>query len=75
MCNGKKDRDSANDVKLQGIVSGQGTFKKRLLLRAKLTESWMSVRDTTVTGTVLAATEFRYFYVLNTTLTPLNLQK
>ena len=34
----------------------------------------MSIQYTTVTGTVLAATEFLYFYVLVTTLTPPNLQ-
>ena len=37
---------------------GTLAFEKRLLLCAKHTSTWMSVRGTTVTGTVLAATEY-----------------
>ena len=67
----KREQDTANDVKLQGIVSHQCTTKKRLLLGAKHTGAWLSVRGNTVTGTVIAATEFRDFYVLVIMLTPL----
>ena len=50
-----------NDAKPWGVVSNQGSFKKRILLRAKHTGAWMSVRGTMVTDTVLTATEFRNF--------------
>ena len=53
---GKKYRDELNGTKLRGIVSDQGNSKKRLLLRAKHTSSWMSVWGTTVTGTVFDET-------------------
>ena len=66
----KKYRDAANDEKLQGIFSGQGALKKRLLLRAKHMGSWTSLQGTTVTGTVIDATEFSDFSVIVTTLTP-----
>ena len=59
-----------NDKKLHGIVSDQGAFEKRHLLRAKHMGAWLIIQGLTVTGTVLAATEFRDFYVLVTTLTP-----
>ena len=57
----EKDRDVANDTKLWGIASDQSVFEKRLFLRAKHTGFWMSIWGITVTGTVIAATEFRGF--------------
>ena len=48
-------------MKLRGIINEKGNFDKRLFLRAKFTASWLSVRGTIVTGTVLAATDYRYF--------------
>ena len=56
MWHGKKYRDAANDVKLQGIVSDQGAYKKRFFLCAKHMGTWLSVWGITVTDTVLAAT-------------------
>ena len=45
---GKKYRDAAYKSKLKGLVSNlKGTYK-RLLLRAKITGAWLSVRGTTV---------------------------
>ena len=67
----KKDQDAANDAKLQGIVSNQGAFDKRLLLFAKHTGAGMIIRGNRVTSTVLAATVYCYFYALITTLAPL----
>ena len=55
-CDGKKDRDFAHKYRLKGLVRDlKGTYK-RLLLRAKSTGAWMSVRGTTVSGTVLSTT-------------------
>ena len=54
---GKKDQDAANYAKLQGIISDQGAFEKRLFLRTKHTDVLLSVRGATVTGTVPAAME------------------
>ena len=64
----QRDRKEARDIsyksRIKGLVSGlKGTYK-RLLLRAKGRGAWMSVRGTTVSGTVLFATEFRDFYAL-----------
>ena len=67
----KNERDTANGMKSQGIVSDQCAFQKRLLLRAKQTDAWTSVMRTTFTGTMLAATEFNDFYVLVNTLSAL----
>ena len=71
---GKKYRDDANDKKLREIVSDQGAFDKFLFPRAKHMGSWLIVWGTTVIGTVLAATQYRNFYVHVITLTPPNLQ-
>ena len=67
----KKDGYAVNDAKLQGIVNNQGDYEKRLFLRAKHMSAWLSVGVTTVTGNVLAAMQFRNFYVLVITSTPL----
>ena len=50
-----------NGVKLRWIINDKDNFDKRLFLRAKYTASWMSVRGATITGTVLAATDYCYF--------------
>ena len=65
---GKKYRYTTNKMKLQGIISNQGTIKKLLFLFAKHTSDWLVVWGNTVTGTVLAATEFAVVYVLVTRL-------
>ena len=68
---GKKDWDATNDAKLQGVFSNQYAFEKRLILCAKHMGACLSIWGTTVTGIVIAATEFRDFYVLVTTFSPL----
>ena len=53
---GNKARDVAYKSRLKGLVINiQGT-DKCLLLRAKSTGAWLSVRGTAVSGTVLSAT-------------------
>ena len=53
---GKKAWDVAYESILTGLLSNiQGT-NKRLLLISKITGAWLSVRGTTVSGTVLSAT-------------------
>ena len=53
---GKKARDVAYKSILKGLViSLQGT-NKYLLLRARSTGAWLSVRGTAVSGTVLSST-------------------
>ena len=64
---GKEARDVAYESILKGLVSDlKGTYK-RLLLRDKITGAWLSICGTTVSGIVLSATEFGYFYALNIT--------
>ena len=53
------------------VLATKEPFKKRLLLRAKNTGAWLSLRGTTVTYTELVATKNFDFYVVNITLTPL----
>ena len=52
----KKDRDVAYESKLKGLVKNRKVTYKPLLLRAKSTGTWISVRGTKVSGTVLSAT-------------------
>ena len=65
----KKDYDVTYESRLKGLVSDLKGNNKRLLLRTKITGAWLSIRSTTVLGTVLFATESRDFYVL--VITPL----
>ena len=61
--NGKKDRDVAYKSRLKGLVRYLKVTDKCLLLRIKSTGAWLIVCGTTVSGTVLSATEFWGFYV------------
>ena len=53
---GKKDRDASYKIKLKGLVRDLKGTDKCLILHAKITGTWLSVRGTTVSGTVLSAT-------------------
>ena len=53
---GKKDCDFAHKSRLKGLVRDIKGTDKRLLLHAKITSAWLSVRGTIVSGTVLSAT-------------------
>ena len=61
---GKEARDVAYESRLKSLVRNLQGTDKRQLLRAKITGAWLSVHGTTVSVTVLSATEFRNFYVL-----------
>ena len=66
----KKSCDVAYESRRKGLVRNiQGT-DNCLLLSSKITGAWMSVCGNTISGIVLSATEFRYFYVLATTSLP-----
>ena len=68
--NGKEERYIVYKSRLKGLVSYLKGTDKRLLLRSKHTCAWLSVRGTTVSGTVISATEFRNFYALAITSLP-----
>ena len=53
---GQKIWYNANAAKLRGLVEDLKAPYLRIILSAKNTGSWMNVRDTTSTVTVLAAT-------------------
>ena len=61
----RRDRKQAQDVvyksRLKGLVNDLKVTDKRLLLCAKITGAWLSVRVATVSGTVLSGTECRNF--------------
>ena len=61
---GKKDREIVYEYRLKGLVRNIKGTDKHLLLHAKCAGAWLSVRGTTVSGTVLSATEFWDFYVI-----------
>ena len=70
----KKDWDTGYKSKLKGLVSNLRGTDKQLLLRAKSTGAWLSIYDTTVSGTVLSAAEFWGFLCACYYVSPLNLQ-
>ena len=72
--NRKKDWEAMYETKLKGLVCDLKGTNRRLILRAKITGDCMSVRVTTVSGTVLSATEFRDFLFARYNVSPLNLQ-
>ena len=57
----QKIQDDANDAKLKGLVQDLEAPDHRLILRAKITGSWLTVWGTVVTGTLLAAIFFLFF--------------
>ena len=71
---GKKDQDATYKSSLKVLVRNLKGTNKRLLLHAKITGACQSVRSTTVSGTVLSATEFRYFVCARYNVFPVNLQ-
>ena len=57
----KKDQDVAYGSRLKGLVINLKGTDNCLLLHSKSTGDYMSIHVTTVSGTVLYATEFRDF--------------
>ena len=53
---GKKDRDAAYKTNLNGLVRDLKGTNNPLILCAKSTGAWSSLRGNTVSGTVLSAT-------------------
>ena len=53
---GQKDWEVSNEKKLKGLVQDLKGTNRRLILRSKITGALLSVRGTTVSGTVLYAT-------------------
>ena len=51
-----KSREAAHETKIKGLVHNLKGTDRRLILRAKITGAWLSVRGTTVSVTVLSAT-------------------
>ena len=70
----QKKRDDVNDAKLKGLVRCIDATNRRLILQAKSTGDWLNVRGTTVTGTLLVATEFRDLLCAHYNVTPLSPQ-
>ena len=60
-CDIQKYREVTNETKLNGLVQDLKGANRHLIIRAKITGACLSVRGTTVSGTVLFAMEFRYF--------------
>ena len=58
---GQKIQDDANVAKLKGLVDDLEASDRRLIIRAKKKGYYLTLRGTTVTSTLLAATEFRDF--------------
>ena len=71
---GKEYWDVAYESILKSLVSDIKGTDNILLLRSKSTGAWLSVRGTTVSGTVLSATEFRDFLCTRYNVSPVNLQ-
>ena len=71
---GQKDWEVANKNKLKGLVQYLKGTNRRLILRAKITGAWLSVRSNTVSGTVFSATEFWDLLCARYNSPPLNLQ-
>ena len=74
MRDGQKDREVANETKLKGLIRDLKGTENRLIIQAKSTYTWLSARGTTVSGTLLSATEFRDFLCACYNVSPLNLQ-
>ena len=70
----KKYQDAAYKTKLKDLECELKGTDKSLILRAKISDAWMVVRGTTVPGTVLSATEYRYFLCSRYKVSPINLQ-
>ena len=71
----KKYWDDVDDMKHRGSVSDQGAFDKHIFLRANHMCSWMIVRGTDVTSTVLLTIEFCDFLCTRYNFNPPKLQR
>ena len=62
--------DDAHGAKLKGLVKDLEALDRRLILSTKSTGSWMTIRGTIITGTLIAATEFCDFLCIRYDVTP-----
>ena len=62
------------ETKLKGLVRDLKVINKHLIIRAKSTGVWMSVRRITFSGTLLSSTKFRDLLCVRYNVSPLNLQ-
>ena len=72
---GKKDREAANKTKLKGLFRDLKGTNRCLILRTKSTGACMSIRGTTVAGTLLSATKFWVFLCAHYNVSILNPQR
>ena len=70
----KKYQDITHESRLKGLVRDLKGTAKRLLLCIKITDDWLSVRGTKVSGTVLSATEFWDLLCVRYNVSTVNLQ-
>ena len=72
---GKKHREAVYETKLKGLVHDIIGTGRRLIICSRSTGPWLRIQGTTVSGTVLSATEFRYFLCARYNVSPQNLQR
>ena len=72
---GQKIRNYTNKAKLKGLVKSLKALDRRFIIHTKNTGSYLIIRVTTVTGTVLAATKIRDFFCACYYFIPISLQK
>ena len=68
----QKYREVENETKLKVLFQYLKVTHSHLILQDKITGAWLSVRGTTVSGTVLSATEFRNYLCAYYNVSPLN---
>ena len=72
---GQTIRNDTNKAKLKGLVKALEALDRRLIIHTKNTGSYLIIRGTKVTGTVLAATKIRDFLCACYSFIPISLQK
>ena len=72
--NGQKNWDEANKTTLKNLVRDLKGTDQRLIIRAKNTGAWLSVRGTTVSVTLWSNTGFWYFLCARYNVTPIHFQ-
>ena len=71
----KKNGMTPTTQKIKGLVDDLGSPDRRIILRTKNKGSWMRLLGTTVTVTLLAATEIFDLLCAHYDVTPANLKK
>ena len=71
---GQKNHDDVNNTTLNGLVVDLLGTDRCIILQANNMGAWMSIHDTTVSGTVLLDTKFCDFLCKSYNVTPFNSQ-